>query len=81
MTAAKLVVGNFADEGSTPAKGGNARGGIAGHRQLKEVSLNSSGTSTAAAVCCSSWFAKPLLFTLEWRFVSPRDGCATPPIQ
>jgi hypothetical protein len=26
-------------------------------------------------------FAKPLLITLAWRFVSPRDGGATPPIQ
>jgi hypothetical protein len=38
-------------------------------------------TRIAAAVCCSAWFAKALLFILAWRFVSPCDAGATPPIQ
>jgi hypothetical protein len=36
---------------------------------------------SASVRLCSALFAKPLRFTLAWRFVSPRDGAAAPPIQ
>ncbi len=43
--------------------------------------LNFATPPIAWPVRCSALFAKPLLFTLTWRFVSPHDGGATPPIQ